>query len=163
MATLSVSKADFQSGRFPEVCALTGYLAESQYRIVAAGSPLLAGAIPLSTGAAKGLQQRKSIALIACLVGVGLVALGLLLKRDFIFIAGFVSLAVGVTMVRRLSKTVTARVIGDEVRLDGVHDDFVIAITRPAKCADCPGKSTCSITEMQACDEHGQIVGSAHT
>lgn len=142
---------------------MTGYLAESQYRMVAAGSPLIAGALPLSTEAAVGLQARKRLALGTGVAGLILCSVGLVLQLTYAFLAGLVILMAAVLLVRRLSKVLTARIVSEQVVLSGVHPDFVVAITRPAKCADCPGKATCDITEMLACDEHGDVVGSAHS
>jgi hypothetical protein len=150
-----VSLDAFQKGELPNVCVVSGAIARENF-LVAAASPAgpVAGGVPMTQASVQSLRKLQRTTLAMFLLSVVVTSVGLAGRSALWMGLGLALLgsAVG-CLVLTSSRSVRAKVDGNEVVLQHVHEQFASAITSPKKkCDDCTGAGSCSVSEMETCE-----------
>ena len=150
-----VSLDAFQKGKLPNVCVMSGAIARENYLVAASSrSGPVGGGIPMTASSVESLRKLQRITLVMFLLSVIATSIGFAGHSAVWIGLGLTLLgsAVG-CLVLTSKRSVRAKVDGDHVVLQHVHENFANAVVSPKKrCADCNGAGSCSVTEMESCE-----------
>jgi hypothetical protein len=155
MAEVRVPLQTFIDGDLPNVCVSTGAIARENYMWPATspGGRIL-GAIPLTASAVEDIKKLRRMTSILFILSFSTMAIGVG-GRSALWAWAALALLAGAAgcLTLTFKRNVRARVEGEEVIIDHVHEHFRKAIVSPNdKCADCTGAGHCSVAEMDSCE-----------